>query len=103
MTIPGSQHDLAFDKAALKDLCRICGERAQSAAKKRANRTTKLCSDYRDEIQKFNGIEINTEETSRDLWPSQICDACYKLIINARRETMQSTEYHGVQQVAREV
>ena len=58
----------------------------QSAAKKRANRTVKFFSDYRDEIQQFYGIEVNTEETLSDLWPSQICDARSKRIINARRE-----------------
>ena len=65
----------------LKELCRICGQRAISK-KERKNRTAKRVHNYTIEVKTFYGL--CTESDIPNLHPDKLCSICYRRLINSK-------------------
>ncbi len=95
---PGS---LQYHYNCLEQLCRICGNRAQTKYKKQVKKKAKQCTAYRDDILDFYGIDVKFHNT--ELHPTSICEKCYKKIQNSKRSANHSIKYSSADEDARHI
>ena len=80
-TMTASMHSLDFHKQCLRNLCRICSNRAQTCEQINRKATPRLCANSRDEIYIYYGVAISSDE--KDIHPTKICNKCFHKMKNA--------------------
>ena len=80
-TMTASMHSLDFHKQSLRNLCRICSNRAQACEQINHKATPRLCANSRDEIYIYNGVDISSDE--EEIHPTKICNKCFYKMKNA--------------------
>ena len=77
-----SMHSLDFHKQCLRNLCRICSNRAQTSEQMNRKATPRLCANSRDEIYIYYGVDISTDE--EEIHPTKMCNKCFYKMKNAK-------------------
>ena len=77
------KHTQEFHTQCVKQLCRLCGERSQTAAEKKEDKSF-LCADYKDLILHVFSIDISQDENN-DYYPDKICHHCYNILHAVKR------------------
>ena len=65
----------------LKELCRVCGQRARSW-KDKTKRCAKKVKTYASDVERFYGI--CTENDTNNVHPDKLCTVCYRRLINSK-------------------
>ncbi len=87
MNLPIDQHE-----DILKQLCRVCGQRAQTK-KEKCHRPAKLLKSLDStDLHHFYGIDANNYNAAQH--PDKICMACYRRLNNFRSKRKNEVENH---------
>ena len=73
-------YSLEYHNSCLSNMCRICGQRAQTFAQIRKKNSPVLCKNNQDEIYIFYGIDVANE----NLFPMKMCSMCYITMKHAK-------------------
>ena len=68
-------YSLEYHNSCLSNMCRICGQRAQTFAQIRKKISPVMCKNNQDEIYIFYGIDVANE--NENLFPKKMCSKCY--------------------------
>ena len=74
-----------YHKQCLKNLCCICGNRAQTHASFKGNENPHLCKNSVDKIQQFYSIGISRHQP--ETHPETLCNSCFKKMRNGLKKS----------------
>ena len=82
--------------AILKELCRICGQRAQTKKEKisKPKRQPKSVKSCESKLMSFYGVNIQIEDPH--LFPDKLCTICYRRLINFKHDDRPEWKNHYV-------
>ena len=67
-------------RSCLENMCRICGNRAQTAKEINNKVEPKLCIKSQEKICVLFGIDIKTDDS--DIHPKKLCKTCFNKLKN---------------------
>jgi hypothetical protein len=67
----------------IDNMCRICTQRAQTAAEVKKKKTSKFASTHKDMIYILFGVDVENDNPA--IHPRKICNQCYQLLMNSRK------------------
>ena len=75
-------YSLEYHNSCLSNMCRMCGQRAQTFAQMRKKNSPVMCKNNQDEIYIFYGIDVANE--NENLFPKEMCSKCYIIMKHAK-------------------